>query len=37
MRVCPQRDAEGASETEIRNLQVAVNIDEQILGFKVAV
>ena len=36
MRVCPQRDAEGASETEIRNLQVAVNINEQILGFQIA-
>lgn len=37
MSVCAKRDAEGTGETEISQLQVALAVDEQVLGLQIAV
>lgn len=37
VRIRPERDAECAGETKVGKLQVAVLIDEQVLGLQVTV
>lgn len=37
MGVCAQRDTKGAGETEIGELEVALLVDEEVLGLEVAV
>lgn len=37
MSVCAQRDAKGAGETKIGQLEVALTIDQQVLRFQIAV
>lgn len=37
MGICAERDAEGASETEVADFEVAVFVDEEILRLEVAV
>lgn len=37
MGICAERDAKGASETEIADFEVAVLVDEEILRLQIAV
>ena len=37
MCVRPERDPEGSCETEVRNLEVRIAVDEQVLRFQVTV
>ena len=36
MGVCPERNTEGSSETEICELEVTVLVDEQVLRFEIS-
>lgn len=37
MGICAERDAEGASETEVTDFEVAVFVDEEVLRLEIAV
>lgn len=37
MGVSPERDTERAGQAKIRQLEVTVSIDEEVLGFEIAV
>ena len=36
MRVCPDRNAEGACQTEVGELELPSSVNEQVLGLQIA-